>query len=256
MQAERLAQVRHGDRLFCMPPVRLWLIDLSVVWKVSPLFAGWISSPGNLLFHHSTLGLQSVVLELGCGISGIVGITLAPKVGRYIATDQDYVMKLLKRNIEESSLQKEVLGPRKRRNQWSADEPLLYSRKVPEVMSLDWELDSVSSLPTLLQRNGGDAAVTCDALVACDCIYNEALVDPFVHTCAEICRLRAETDNPNHTICIIAQQLRSSIVFEAWLCSFFRSFHVWRIPDGMLTEELKSTSGFVVHVGILRVHKT
>lgn len=122
---------------------------------------------------------------------------------------------------------------------------------------LDWELDQVTT------------ALTCssdtrsfDAVVACDCVYNEALVGPFVQTCADACRLRLqETEESQDSegrgstepcVCIVAQQLRAPEVFEAWLRAFHARFRVWRVPDSMLTEGLCLGSGFVVHVGVLR----
>lgn len=113
-------------------------------------------------------------------------------------------------------------------------------------MALDWELDAVSSLPDLL---GGSA--TLDAVIGCDCVYNETLIDPFVQTCAELCGLGGGlAERP--TLCIVAQQLRSPVIMEAWITAFHELFRVWRFPDELLSRELKSDSGYVVHVGILR----
>jgi hypothetical protein len=104
--------------------------------------------------------------------------------------------------------------------------------------SLDWETDDVSQSPAV------------DLVIACDCIYNESLIEPLNSTCAALCRLRAEGESP--TLCLIAQQLRSPDVFEAWLKSFQEKFVVWQVPDGLLGEGLREGSGFVVHVGIVR----
>lgn len=54
------------------------------------------------------------------------------------------------------------------------------------------------------------------------------------------------------TVCIIAQQLRSDQVFEAWLAAFAEAFRVWRVPDELAGEGLRGGEGFVVHVGVLR----
>lgn len=101
-------------------------------------------------------------------------------------------------------------------------------------------------------------------VIACDCIYNEALIPPFVQTCVDTCRLRPslrhgrdegdkddEDDRP--CVCVVAQQLRDPEIFETWLREFISAgFRVWRLPDDELPEGLGSSSGFVVHVGILR----
>ena len=104
--------------------------------------------------------------------------------------------------------------------------------------TLDWEISSVSHFPPV------------DLIIACVCIYNESLIEPLNTTCAALCRSNQDTEKP--TVCLIAQQLRSPEVFEAWLKSFCRSFEVWQVPDGLLDEGLREGSGFVVHVGVLR----
>lgn len=87
-------------------------------------------------------------------------------------------------------------------------------------------------------------------VVACDCIYNEALIEPLNSTCTALCKLRKEDETP--TLCLIAQQLRSPDVFEAWLKSFAGKFEVWQVPGAMLGEGLGEGSGFVVHVGVVK----
>lgn len=98
-----------------------------------------------------------------------------------------------------------------------------------------------------------DQVRSFDAVVACDCVYNYALVTPFVQTCVDACRLRIKDPNEDRPcVCVIGQQLRNDEVFELWLETFQASFRVWRVPDTALPEELRSTAGFVVHVGVLR----
>lgn len=132
-----------------------------------------------------------------------------------------------------------------------------------QVLPLDWESSDLSHLPSLLGQSGSSQSIGVDVLLACDCIYNDALIDPFVRTCTDICSIRRkslatepesnESANLSHkdTVCIIAQQLRSAEVLEDWLKRFMRDFQIWRVPDGML-EGLGEGSGFVVHVGILK----
>lgn len=135
---------------------------------------------------------------------------------------------------------------------------------------LDWELDtpdpSLTGVPPTTARS-------FDVVVCCDCIYNEALVEPLVSTTADLARLRVraqqedqdqDDDNPSSSssfsstarsepcVCIVAQQLRSPDVFEEWIGAFHRDFRTWRVPDALLPEGLRIEAGFVVHVGILR----
>lgn len=148
--------------------------------------------------------------------------------------------------------------------------------------SLDWELDVAGSLKEglgLCTTTVGDSGEEeeedkgFDVVVSCDCIYNDALVAPFVRTCADLCRLRPVYTPPGSsgssigeggssgtgrgrgrtpTVCVIAQQQRSPEVFEAWLRETLRVFRVWRVSDEMLGEKLMSGSGYLVHVLVLR----
>jgi hypothetical protein len=213
-----------------------------VVWKVTPLFATWISSPTNFLFASSLLTPSSTVLELGAGVSGIVALCLGPKVARYTATDQDYVLKLLRQNIAENldtvlpAKRKSGKGSKKQQSQLKTEGGSNGDRIT--TLQLDWETDATSQLNPV------------DMIIACDCVYNETLIEPLNSTCAAICRLKDEKEEP--TLCLIAQQLRSPEVFETWLKSFHRDFHVWQVPDAMLGEGLREGSGFVVHIGVVR----
>ena len=74
-----------------------------MLWQVTPHFAEWISSPSNLLFKQGVLGPASRCLELGSGVSGVVALALAPHIRLYTATDQGYVLKFLRQNIEENT---------------------------------------------------------------------------------------------------------------------------------------------------------
>ena len=221
----------------------------AVVWKITPLFAEWIALEENVLFRSSVLDRQSTVLELGCGISGIVAIASSPRVGKYVATDQEYVFKWLKPNVQNNALKSK--GFDKVKQHGKIPNLNLMSNNIL-IMALDWELSSISDLPKLFGINSGDNVQSINAVIACDCIYNEALIDPMVRTCAEICQLPNATTLGKATVCIIAQQLRSDVVFGAWLSAFCKVFRVWRVPDNLLIGELKEGSGFVIHIGILR----
>ena len=225
----------------------------AVVWKITPLFAEWIALEENVLFQSSVLDRQSTVLELGCGISGIVAIASSPRVGKYIATDQEYVFKWLKPNIQNNAPKPKSFDKVKHRGK--IPESSLISDNIL-IMALDWELSSTSDLPKMIGFNSGNNDHGINAVIACDCIYNEALIEPMVRTCAEICQLPNASPLGKATVCIIAQQLRSDIVFGAWLVAFHKTFRVWRVPDDLAIEGLREGSGFVIHVGILREKQT
>lgn len=207
----------------------------AAVWQSTVRFAEWLKSPNNLLFTHSILYSDSIVLELGAGISGIVPCLLSEKVRKVVSTDQAYTLKALQQNI--------IANLR-------ATKPSTKKKTVTdniEVLPLDWETDDASDF---LRSAGLETGV--DMIVACDCIYNYALITPFVQTCADLCRARHRSPSTNPTLCIIVQQLRQSEVCEQWLTAFHSSFRVWRVPSNLLSKNLQKDSGFAVHVGIVR----
>ncbi|RKF62586.1 Diaminohydroxyphosphoribosylamino-pyrimidine deaminase [Golovinomyces cichoracearum] len=224
----------------------------AVVWKITPLFAKWIAT-SKLLSKFGILNSNSNVLELGCGISGIIALTLRSIVKQYHLTDQDYVMKFLKQNIDDNTNKealdfpsskkrrgKSVIGNKRR----TAAEGALNDTKNIIAYPLDWETDEIISKLSAVSHSGG-----FDIVIVCDCIYNDTLIHPLVQTCADICKLR---QGSTPTLCINAQQLRSPEVFESWLKAFNQKFYVWRIPEDDLTHELRIDSGYAVHIGILR----
>lgn len=229
-----------------------------MVWKVTPLLAEWIAS-NNFLADIGYLSSATVALELGAGVSGIVASTLGPLVKRYIATDQDYVIRILKQNISENLPTPPPARKTVKRKANSKDKAshIPGDRAAPciETLQLDWEADCITSLPSLLDQGQISAegpSNGVDLIIACDCIYNDMLIEPFNTICAQICRLRCTDQGGNPTLCVIAQQLRSHEVFESWLKDFHRSFHVWQVPDKLLTAPLRENTGYIVHVGILR----
>lgn len=182
-------------------------------------------------------------------------MTLAPKLKKYIATDQDYVIRLLKQNINENSPNVQAKSNKRNVRKKGSQQAKEQAPGRIETLELDWEIDSVSSLPSVLGQgpvhspNGSNGV---DLVIACDCIYNDALIEPLNNTCTQICRLRSTDQQEKPTLCLVAQQLRSPDVFEAWLRNFQQAFHVWRLPDELLTAPLQENSGFVVHIGVLR----
>ena len=240
-------------------------------------------------------------MELGCGISALVGLLLAPKIRRYVLTDQAYVSRLVQQNIAENHRSG---GARAASSDSHPDGKKAKSKKHHHhnhhtatgkgtggtashagggggggggggellFSPLDWETDTAT-----LALGGGRSF---DAVIAADCIYNDALIQPLVDTCADICRLRHAESERKHerehnrhdddhkndgdgdddtaggkrepTVCVIAQQLRDDSVFEGWITAFCEQFTVWRVPEGLLPEGLKHNSGFVVHLGVLK----
>lgn len=222
-----------------------------MVWKVTPLFAAWLASPANnILFRSGLLTPSSTILELGCGVSALVGLAAGPLVGHYVLTDQQYVARFVEQNISQNRRPAPTRSTRRSKGGARTHDMTATADRGGHITfrALDWELDT----PT-------PAAIGLpDVVVACDCIYNEALIPPFVQTCVDACGLRPEEDGGGSEerrpcVCVVAQQLRDPEIFEGWLKEFMRNgFRVWRLPDAELPEGLRSSSGFTVHIGILR----
>jgi hypothetical protein len=133
------------------------------------------------------------------------------------------------------------------------------------VLPLDWETDDVASFMT-----SHDLATGVDLLLASDCIYNYALIDPFVQTCTQVCQQRQQQRQRDHydsrnatgvddsatslapTVLLVAQQMRQPEVFEQWLEATMQKFRIWRVPDDLLTEGFRTGTGFVLHLAILK----
>jgi hypothetical protein len=187
-------------------------------------------------------------LELGCGVSGIIGLTLGPQISNYILTDQQYVSKLLNQNLDENRPDNRTTTSKSRNFKGKKHTP--GPTTDIRFQTLDWETDEVT---LSLSRSGSHTGF--EVVIACDCIYNDNLIKPLVQTCIDACKLRQIDDaagEVEQTIVIVGQQLRSDEVLESWLKEFHKSFRTWRMPDEYLVDGLKADSGFVIHIGILR----
>ena len=182
----------------------------------------------------------STVIELGCGITGLLGIVLAEKVSNYVLTDQSYVMKTLRENVQQNTGRKSQ-AQQKRKQAEAINSNL-------RTVSLDWEINSPA---TVLQDV--DSADHADMIIVCDCVYNEYLIQPLVQTLIELCNL---CSSGKIATVMIAQQLRSNTVFEDFLDAMLRRFIVWRVSDSHLPNPLHSGSGYVVHLAQLRHNGT
>lgn len=200
----------------------------AVLWKVTPLIASWLASKPRVLY--SILSAEATVVEVGCGISGLIGILLAPLINTYILTDQAYVSKKVHENIAANT-------PTTRRGSKAAN--------IPRFVDLDWETTVPSKVGLSLNDD-----TNINLIIACDCIYNEHLIQPLVNTMAEMCRLRGE--DGRRTVILVAQQLRSEEIFEGFMAVLLEDFEVWRMPESELSESLRSGSGYAVHIGWLR----
>ncbi|KAJ0115284.1 diaminohydroxyphosphoribosylamino-pyrimidine deaminase [Diaporthe amygdali] len=252
----------------------------AVVWKVTPMFAEWLASPTNIFARAGVLSTSSTVLELGCGVSALVGLALGPLVARYVLSDQPYVARFVEQNLGQNRRAaggggRPVARPSGKRGRGrgrphpGALSPSSSSSSPGAAAAaaaggaagsvafhpLDWEADTPTHTLT-----GREDARSFDLVLGCDCVYNEALIPPFVQTCLDVCELRSAEGSLEAApagrppcLCVVAQQLRDPEIFEAWLREFCaRGFRAWRISDTELPEGLRSSDGFVIHVGVLQ----
>lgn len=128
------------------------------------------------------------ILELGAG-TGVLSTLLAPLVDSWTATDMAELLPLIQKNHKVNIAR-------------------LSSAKV-EVQELDW-----TWTPQQFQKNAKTiASQHYDLVFAVDCLYNEALVQPFVDT---INRIKS-------TYVVVVSELRSvdvmQLFLERWLAS-------------------------------------
>lgn len=204
-----------------------------MLWKIAPLLGEWLVSSPKWLADADILHAASTVVELGCGITGLLGLLLAEKVSNYLLTDQSWVMKTLRDNIDQNVSSQ--APPRRHSKKVQAEIPCNL-----HLVPLDWETDS----PDLILSNI-PSADHVDLVIICDCVYNEHLVEPLVQTLVDLSKIGPAGKS---TSVIMAQQLRSDVVFETFLNAMLRQFNVWRIPDSLLSTALQSGSGYVVHL--------
>ncbi|KAF8253135.1 hypothetical protein K440DRAFT_277981 [Wilcoxina mikolae CBS 423.85] len=201
----------------------------AVVWNLTPRLARYLTSSSCPLLPPS-----SRILELGCGVSSVLAATLGTMVNTYIQSDMPYAVKLAEQNLREN------LPARKK------------GKKVEynvHTIRLNWEEDDVASHPVIRALDGALTAV-----IACDCVYNETLIQPFLDTVVSACllhRINAEKEEEK-TLVIVATEIRSPDVQECFLEAFMARFDVYRISSEFLPDELQPEHGIVIHIGMLR----
>lgn len=224
------------------------------IWQASVRMAEWLFSETSPFSSNSELS-QNIqdfrVIELGCGICPLLAFSLSTRVNHYIATDQYYILKTFEQNVYNNV---HHLRSRKRSRQSlktlkqdATDSPRSNIRTLP----LDWELHDIPKqleqhVSTGQPSSIGRSRRTADMVIACDCVFNESLVAPFVDACASICRAN------KNAFCVIGQQVRSPEVMELWMLFMLRQFKLFKLKPAYLTEGMSESSGFIVHLAALK----
>ena len=207
----------------------------AALWKISPLLAEWLQDTGNTIWKSGLLHQNSVLVELGCGITGLIGLVMAKRVAKYVLTDQRSVLKALQENVDANAHLLTTSGRRKPPRTHETINALM-------VAELNWETNEVSVLDDVL---AGDKI---GMIVISDCVFNDFLLQPLVDVCQRLCQ---KASGPETAI-LVAQQMRSDEVFTAFMEKLLQVFRVWRLPDNRLPEHLRSDSGFALHLAVLR----
>lgn len=196
-----------------------------VAWKVSPIFFEWLQASTCKL--NGLISLDSVIVELGTGISGIGPIVLGDKVNRYIATDQEHLLKLLKHNIDENMVSTRYFGKNS-----------IKLHPVIDITEFDWEYpQTIENFEGKISNIGENGIV-----IACDTIYNDYLIPHFVNAVNSVLNCMG-----SGSILLVAQQLRCEEILESALNALILSgLTCYSIPDGLLSEKL--IDGFSVHL--------
>lgn len=260
--------------------------------------ASFLGSPTSPLATHGILNPQSTVLELGSGVSPAVALSLAAapatlRPARVILSDQEYVVKLMRQNLEHNLhavghweiVKDEVRPPliSYRILPWSAgkkggrgsgrlSKPQAESASKPgahapltiDITSLDWEKDSLQHHPVFTQHPESPISL----VIIVDCVYNESLIPHLVETSVDACSISSvsttnasQRSNLDETLVLIALEIRSPEVLDCFLEEFAKYFRVWRVPDSVLSKELRTGAdsggeeagtGYVVYCGVLR----
>lgn len=216
----------------------------AVLWKVTPLLAEWLSTRPPILTALNALHPEATVVELGCGLNGLLGQVLCHSVRRYVFTDLAFIVRHLKTNLVEATPPRRKNG-QKHKKPTSPPSQRVSGQDVMQFCALDWETDAAETLKTSLTSDGN-----IDLVILCDCVYNEYLVKPLTQTCVDICHMGQKENKP--TVMIIAQQLRSDTVCEEFLDNLLQQFDVWRVADDNIPSGLGADSGYVVHLAILK----
>lgn len=200
-----------------------------VCWKTGQLVVDWIVCEKKCPFYqHFQHSKDLDVLELGAGVNGVSGSILGPLSRRYVCSDQKPLLKLLKQNILENATGSF--------NSSSLNQSSSKTSSTIEVVEFDWEFveKGLNNYYLVTENNNRP-----DLVVAFDTIYNEYLIEPFLHTLSTVMAPQ--------TVCVLGIHMRDDITLESFLHKTIQhGFNIRCVPSEMLTDELKK--GFVIYI--------
>lgn len=212
------------------------------------------------------------VLELGAG-TGVLGVLLAPYVGRYLATDLPELLPLIRKNIEHNFPHSEPTHttvktsshghrrPKARKLHSGASES---SSTILETQPLDWlaleatqpgskararsrahvvfDNSDTHPISSSSLREAGSGNPHFDLILAVDTLYNPALVPSFLAVIQEFATPEEELGDgtklpPTHVIVVC--ELRDEDVLRDFLDGWLKlgQWEIWRIGGGSSEDE-------------------
>ncbi|SCV00690.1 LAME_0G11364g1_1 [Lachancea meyersii CBS 8951] len=152
------------------------------------------------------------IVELGCGVAGILGIALGNYVDKYVLTDQKALLDRLKHNVAHN------IDELRLRGMDSTTLGFASPRKTPlktqmDVLCLDWEkLDPRPANLHNLLKPDRRAIVT---IISVDVVYNEYLIEPFLRIVQGL--MRAYKELGHVSTALVGVQLRDQDIIQTFL---------------------------------------
>jgi predicted nicotinamide N-methyase len=172
------------------------------------------------------------VVELGSGC-GLAAVAFSRFFRRYTCTDQFDCLKNLEANLVSNGLTVEY-------GEGWAESSSGDGKRTVGLKELDWVELVQQQLPSGNKASSAStsthsasilpSSAIYDIILAADCIYNPFLILPFLSTIAHL-------SEPNHTVVLVAIELRSQEVTEEFLAAWLEetetrgAWEVWRIKD-------------------------
>lgn len=205
-----------------------------ICWQTTSFLVDWILTnplcPFYSIFKDAKLRNNLSILELGTGISSIIASIIGPRTKNYIATDQKHILKLSKENFNNNVVSNNFSSSTLNKKAINS-----VSNSTINFIDFDWEFPEQGLLEYF---SLSDHEVMPDLIIACDTIYNDYLISPFLNTCKKLL-------NDVNGI-LVGIQLRDEGVMETFLHETLKSkLKLYYIPINQLSNDL--VNGFVVY---------
>lgn len=200
----------------------------TTVWDASIVLAKYFEKNSHRGEFSRTKVSGKKVVELGAGVSGLAGISVALMGARVVLTDiTDPVLDLLRQNVANN------VSPASLRLNQSAS--LCQSVGSISVHELDWSKASehISKIH--------DIEVPVDYILAADCVYNEASVSVFLECIQQLSKDR--------TVCAVCNEFRSESVHAEFLIQFGKHFNIKKVPSNKMDKRYYHP---LIHIYILK----